>query len=266
VPPDGRGSRTNPDLSAILLIQGWAKVRLPDGLEVVAREGQWLFVSPGDREQDFSPDARILSLTWRARWPDGRPLFARGLPVIIEESEYPGLRTSALSLLKLIQRHYANVPLPEWRSRASARIPAEVYIRGEIRLLDWLGHVIRALASRGVHPAVHDIPDDRLLAALELMESVPLRRMQSVPEIALRVGLSASQLKRLFILHVGHSPSVHLRERTLREAYHLLGKGDLPIKEVAYLLGFPSQSAFYNWFKKHSGIRPGAVPPAKPLA
>ncbi|MCC5840438.1 MAG: helix-turn-helix transcriptional regulator [Opitutales bacterium] len=263
VPADGCGHTVNPDLSALLLLKGTARVVMKDGRLVEAGEGQWLFLPPGQREQVFSADALLLSLTWRARWPDGRPLFDRGLPIAVPASEHPELRRSADALMRLVNRSYGDVPIPAWRSRASARITADIFFHGEIRLLQWLGHVVRILGEAGVQPAIHDIPDDRVLSALDIMETIPLRRMLTVPEIARKVGLSESQFKRLFVRHFGHSPSAHLRDRCLTEARHLLGSNDLPIKEVAYLLGFPSQSAFYNWFKKHEGIRPGAVPPAK---
>ncbi|MCC5807468.1 MAG: helix-turn-helix transcriptional regulator [Opitutales bacterium] len=263
VPDDGRGNTVNPDLGALLLLRGTARITMKDGRMVEARKGQWLFLPPGPREQIFSADARILSLTWRARWPDGRPLFDRGLPIAVPASEHPELRRAADALMRLVDRSYGDVPVPAWRSRAGARITADVFFRGEIRLLQWLGHLVRILGAEGVQPAIHDIPDDRLLTALEVMETIPLRRMPTVPEIARKAGLSESQFKRLFVRHLGHSPSAHLRDRCLTEARHLLGSNDLPIKEIAYLLGFPSQSAFYNWFKKHEGVRPGAVPPVK---
>lgn len=71
--------------------------------------------------------------------------------------------------------------------------------------------------------------------------------------------MSESQLNRLFVRHAGIPPKAYLQQRRLERARHLLESGRGSIKEIAYLVGFSSQSAFYNWFRKHEGIKPSDV-------
>ncbi|MCC5844463.1 MAG: helix-turn-helix transcriptional regulator [Verrucomicrobia bacterium] len=256
IPADGTGPRTNPDLGAWLLLEGSVRVRFDAGGSAEAGAGKWVFLPAGPRFQDFSEDARILSLCWRARWPDGRNLFEHGLPVTVPASDHPGLQTAAAELLRFSERYLGNDPQPGWRLRASARIEGARFLEGEILLMKWLGEVFPALAERQVHPSLHDIPDERVLRALELMEYLPLRRAEKPEKIARSVGLSVSQLNRLFSQHMGHTPTAHVQARRLSEARHLLQSGDMPIKEIAFQVGFASQSAFTHWFRKAMGCNP----------
>jgi AraC-like DNA-binding protein len=125
-------------------------------------------------------------------------------------------------------------------------------------LLAWLRQVIRVLSARDVHPSLHEIPDGRVLLALEHLEYLPLRHAVKVDKVAAKVGLSTSQLNRLFSRYIGHTPKAHLHLRRVSEAKHLLGSGDLPVKEVAFQLGFASQSAFCHWFVREVGCNPRA--------
>ncbi|MCC5848109.1 MAG: helix-turn-helix transcriptional regulator [Verrucomicrobia bacterium] len=256
VPFDGRGPRSNPDLAAWLLLHGTASVRVDGQRPVDANAGDWLFLPAGDRIQDFSEDARILSLCWRAKWPDGRNLFDQGLPMVISSEAQPELTTAARKLLFFSESRLQDVPMPTWRLRASARLDGDGFFEGEILLLQWIRMVMGGLAARGVVPSLHDIPDDRVLQALEHIEFLPLHRALSVEKLAGKVGLSTSQLNRLFSRHVGHTPKAHLHLRRISEAKHLLQSGDMPIKEVSFQLGFASQSAFSHWFTKEVGCNP----------
>lgn len=256
VPHDGTGSRTNPDPGAWLMLEGSARVTFDAGGAAEAEAGQWMFLPAGPRFQDFSADARILSLCWRSRWPDGRNLLDHGLPATVSASAHPELQTVAEDLLAFSEGHLGQDPLPGWRLRASARIDGKTFLEGEILLMKWLAAVLPALAEQEVFPSLHDIPDDRVLRALELMEYLPLRRAEKPDQIAKTVGLSVSQLNRLFSQYMGHTPAAHLQERRLSEAEHLLRSGDMPIKEIGFQVGFSSQSAFTHWFKKHRGRTP----------
>ena len=59
--------------AAWLVREGWAQVE-HDGQCHTAHPGQWLIVKPGPRVQTFSHDARMLSIAFEARWPDGSHL------------------------------------------------------------------------------------------------------------------------------------------------------------------------------------------------
>ena len=75
-------------------------------------------------------------------------------------------------------------------------------------------------------------------------------------KIAREVGLSASQLNRLFMRDRGETVhKAHSRHR-LEQAYHLLMRTQLSIKEVAMKLGFRHQAHFAIWFNQETGTSP----------
>ena len=256
VPPDGQGKRSNPDLSAWLLLQGTVRVRIRSSSVLDAGAGDWVLLPVGERVQTFSQDAVLLSVCWKANWPDGRALFDHGLPVVLPSADFPALREVAQRLLDFSRTHLQDDPLPTWRLRASVRVAAETFLESKRLLLQWQQEVIRALAARQVFPSLHELPDERVLLALEHLEYLPLRHAVKMDSVASQVGLSTSQLNRLFARYLGHTPKAHLHQRRISEARHLLQSGDVPVKEVAYQVGFSSQSAFCHWFTQQVGCTP----------
>ncbi len=59
-------------------------------------------------------------------------------------------------------------------------------------------------------------------------------------ELGSRVGLSARQLRRLFLEHVGATPGLVARSRRAHFARRLLDESDLTITDIAYAAGFSS--------------------------
>jgi AraC family transcriptional regulator, transcriptional activator of pobA len=57
----------------------------------------------------------------------------------------------------------------------------------------------------------------------------------------------------------GKSPSVWIRDRTLLEARRLLSYTDLTISEIAYRLNFRNVSYFVRFYRRLTGISPGAA-------
>ena len=265
IPEDGRGRRRNANVVAWLLRQGEARVRMEDGPEVSVREGEWLFLPAGLRVQDFSQDARILSLCWRAFWPDGRNLFDHGLPVTLPSDAHPLLERTARDLFVFQQKSLADHQAFLIRSKGGTPITLQEYLKLEHLLIQWLVQVVLALEDLQVRPATHEISDERVLLALELLERDPLIRRVAVTDVAKAVGLSVSQLDRLFLRHVGHTPKAHLQARKLSTARNLLTDEDLTMKEISYRLGFSSPNAFYNWFRKETGKSPSSVRRARKI-
>ncbi len=98
--------------------------------------------------------------------------------------------------------------------------------------------------------------DRRLLSAERLMRdriSQPL----DVSAIAESVGLSRSQLSRLFMRHLGVSPARHLRQLRMDRARQLLESSTLSVKEVAHACGFVCANHFNRIFHQHTGRTPG---------
>jgi len=256
VPIDGKGRRENPHMSMWWIQQGEATVDFRDGRIGRAVSDEWLVLPPGTRIQSFSPDAFLYSFCCIARWPDGRPLLNRGLPVTLSKEEGRDLVSPCKRLHRFVLRELRQDPYLKWRSVTAARVTPQVFLKLEEYLFHFLRHLLNCLEQKGVHPETHEIKDVRVLDALDLLENLPINRMPKLTWIAGKNGLSESQLTRQFKHAVGHTPSMHLHLRKMDEAGALLMQSDVPLKEVAFRLGFPSQSAFSNWCVHHLGDSP----------
>lgn len=78
----------------------------------------------------------------------------------------------------------------------------------------------------------------------------------NVSRLSQEVGLSRSQLYRRIKEQYGMSPSDFIRNIRLKRACELLKNANLDITQIAYILGFSSQSQFSNTFKRFTGYTP----------
>ena len=108
---------------------------------------------------------------------------------------------------------------------------------------------------RGMSLAQCDL-DDRVRKALDLF--VPGRGIPNckVRDVARRVGISSSQLTRLFWQEVGQSPCKVRKALFLKEAKRLLLTTRLTVKQVAYGAGFQYASNFVKDFEAAYGLSP----------
>jgi transcriptional regulator GlxA family with amidase domain len=75
-------------------------------------------------------------------------------------------------------------------------------------------------------------------------------------ELCRQLGLSQSQLNRLFLRELGTTVHGYGEQQKLASARMLLGGSNLSVKETAFRLGFMSPQHFSRWFRKHSGVSP----------
>lgn len=78
----------------------------------------------------------------------------------------------------------------------------------------------------------------------------------NVDRLAKEVGVSRSQLYRRMKENLGMNPSEFIRNIRLKRACELLKNQDLDITQIAYALGFSSQSQFSTSFKRFMGYTP----------
>jgi AraC-like DNA-binding protein len=78
----------------------------------------------------------------------------------------------------------------------------------------------------------------------------------TLSELAHLVGLSPFYLLRVFEQEVGIPPPAYLESVRIRQAQCLLACG-IPIAQVAFELGFSTQSHFTQRFKRLLGVTPG---------
>ena len=83
------------------------------------------------------------------------------------------------------------------------------------------------------------------------------RENLTLDEIAGQVNLSTYYFSRLFKKHTGFSPLDYALKSKIDTAINLLKSTDNSVGEIAYLLGYSSEAAFGNAFKRTTGLPPG---------
>jgi len=80
----------------------------------------------------------------------------------------------------------------------------------------------------------------------------------SVAELATRVGMSRSAFAAAFTREMEAPPMQYLAAQRMLRAAELLKTRDVPISEIAFVIGYDSDIAFTRGFKRHYGVGPGA--------
>jgi AraC-like DNA-binding protein len=97
--------------------------------------------------------------------------------------------------------------------------------------------------------------DERISRALHLMHRQPARAWQ-LGELAKEAGMSRTSFALRFKATAGVAPLAYLLNWRMRLAEHELRKGSMSIAELAKSLGYTSESAFSNAFKRIKGMAP----------
>jgi AraC family transcriptional regulator len=118
----------------------------------------------------------------------------------------------------------------------------------------------RAHSTRSHRPRV-PVPDGlvnwRLRRLAELIEA-NLDGDLSLEVMAAEVGLSQLYLIRAFKAAFGQPPHRYVLLRRIERAKELLRTTDIPVAEIAFAVGFSSQSHLSNWFQRLVGVSPVA--------
>lgn len=141
------------------------------------------------------------------------------------------------------------------------RIP-EQYRAGTVRDyrdFDALGELYRFLALLMRNYETHQIKQERkgqsLRQAMAFVEANYFNDF-SVEEMASFVGLSRSQLYRIFKNTLGISTQAYILQYRLNKARYLVCNTELGVAEIALSCGFPDQSYFTRCFRARFGMAP----------
>ncbi|MBR5539991.1 MAG: helix-turn-helix transcriptional regulator [Clostridia bacterium] len=74
--------------------------------------------------------------------------------------------------------------------------------------------------------------------------------------LASLIHLDKCYFIRYFKKKTGMTPQQYLIQKRLQEAKALLSRIDLPVSEIAYIVGYSNVTYFVSSFKKHVGISP----------
>jgi transcriptional regulator GlxA family with amidase domain len=95
--------------------------------------------------------------------------------------------------------------------------------------------------------------EKRLTKVLRLINSQPAC---SVSDLALQVQLSPAHLQRLFKQKTGLHVRDLIGEQRLQKAAQLLSSSGLPIKEIAFAVGYEHHSSFVRAFQRRFAQSP----------
>lgn len=255
VPVDYRDRAVNKEKGgywAWYIRQGRAWVVTRTGKRYEAGPGMWLMVPTEQLTQHFSKDAHILSLHFLCQWPSGENILASNGGLVFDGARYPALERRATRLERMVRKHIPNAD----RHYYSCFSDYERFLSFHILFQQWLMLWFGIQKENGADLSRVLTNDDRLLRALRCVNNAPLAAGLPHETLKRETGLSEAHLNRMFVAEYGMTLRKCWEQRRLNTARSLLETSLTPIKEVAYALGFRSDSHFMMWFKRRTGKRP----------
>lgn len=232
--------------------QGNVRVLTASGKRYQAGPGMWLLVPTEPLTQRFSKDARILSLHFLCQWPSGENILSGNGGLVFAGADHPALERKATQLERMVRQ---SIPGADTRYY-SFFSDYEQFLSFHVLFQQWLRLWFNIQKQNGADISRLLTSDDRVLRAMRCLNMAPLR--DGVPHEALRreSGLGEAQLNRMFMAEYGMTVRKCWEQRRLMAAKSHLETSLMPVKEIAYTLGFRSDSHFMMWFKQHTGKRP----------
>ena len=119
-------------------------------------------------------------------------------------------------------------------------------------------HVLRAYM--GTHPnstaALLALGDPQIGKTLALIHADPARDW-SIDALAAHAAMSKTVYSDRFRQMLGTTPGKYLVDWRMHKARMLLDRGDQTVKNVAWEVGYESETAFNRAFRDHFGVTPG---------
>ena len=132
--------------------------------------------------------------------------------------------------------------------------------------LDRVLHLLFESWFFGFGPYLHSTESQRIATAAEqhteqflrLVEQ-NFRQQHSLDWYASQMSITTKRLGICVKQTSGRTAADWIERHRLLEAVHLLRGGKLSVKETSFRLGFPNQSTFGTWFKRHTGASPSRM-------
>jgi AraC-like DNA-binding protein len=165
-------------------------------------------------------------------------------PLLLARAGSPHAAMSHWVLAQLVQERSSELP---GSAVASEQLAHLLFI-----------HILRAhMAETGRFPPgwLRAITDKQLAPALHLIHGEPGRAWQ-LAELAKAAGMSRTTFSTRFRAAAGVSPLTYLTEWRMRLARRALQEGTRSVSDIAYSLGYTSESAFSHAYKRTTGAAP----------
>ena len=240
--------------SAWLILKGQVQVVSEDGTHLEATAGKWVF--PMRRQSHtFSPDAEIISIAFTAHWPGDTPLYTHNCAIACEMRRFPDLARYAWRLVRLALKMQRDPALDPPRQLSMA-IDLKRYVEVSRALLSWIAAYDHALAQLGLQRSSIGGGDSRVVVLQQRIDTMPFGEFFDEAAAARSVGLSISQMNRVFVRNVGMTPRAYCQQRRQRIAADLLANTSISIKQISFMMGFSHPNSFSKWYRKHGGLYP----------
>jgi AraC-like DNA-binding protein len=233
--------------------QGRVELRVAKGRPLVATRGMWLFPPSKRARQVIAPETRLLSLQFLCQRATGEPLFDPDEGLILRGTDHPELEKKASALASLVGHRF-----PEAHTRYGwEKAGFEVFLEVQAMFLLWLAEWYRVRLQHGSAMSRFTPRDDRIVQAIRCLNQSALDQGFPKEQLEKETCLGEAHLNRLFLQATQLSTRKYWQRRRLEFAKSCLESSGMPIKEVAWRLGFKSDSHFVIWFRNLSGKRPG---------
>jgi AraC-like DNA-binding protein len=230
-----------------------------------------VFMVPAERSYVLASDLNTpqldgLALFTKAtdnvgRVGDGNDFLAIGGHVALD-ADLGGLLADVLPPLIHIEANSSEASTIRWLldqlvKEVTANRPAAVLASKQLAQLLFVQIVRFYLgASKSVTAGwLRALSDERIAPALRLMHGEPGRAWR-LGELAKQVGMSRTSFALRFKESAGVAPLTYLQNLRMRLAEQRLREGTMTVSELAESLGYDSDSAFSNAFKRRTGLAP----------
>jgi len=250
--PQGPISRRPTDASKAWFVRRGRLAVSAGDVTVEAKAGDWLFAPRLLDERHQSDDLRLLSIRFRADWPDGRSFISNARPLILASSQRPALLRHSEALLRTVERIAGQADMKVLGSTCKL----SNYLRVERLTAQWFQQYALAMFSLGERATEFRVVDERIERARAYIDRLPVNEKLDRVALARECGMGTSRLEELFCKIFDTTPRAYFEARRLRVAQDMLSAGQYSIKEIAYHLGLSSLAGFSHWFRKHTQESP----------
>ncbi len=222
----------------------------------IARSGMWLIPPSSKIRLQLSRDCHIVSLHFFCQWPSGQNLLHQPEPLTIDAAKHPDMERKAVRLEQLVRRHFPHRDL-EFKLYSGKQVGYPLFLQLQTHFFNWLTVWFETLVENGAFLTRLHSGDDRLFQALRRLNEAPLDQGFPAERLQQATDLSEVHLTRLFLNEFGLTPHKYWEKRRLEFAQKCLETTRMPVKEIAFRLGFRSDANFAVWFHRLARLRPG---------
>jgi|GEM_PF-1405160 len=231
------------------LYQGRTEIDYGGG-RLKAKKGDFVFLPPSKRTQDFTNNTELLSIRFLLNGPDGAPLLDCEHPMRLK-GDTGALSHRGEELATRVLEGFGPYRFNLYRAKGRPAAHFEL----NSAFTRFLAALIQQLEDMGIGFNRLGDMDNRVVTCINRVKQSPMDKRWTEIDMAKVAGVSPVHLNRPFQESVGITAHTWLDEYKLTHA-RLVLMTDVQIKEAAYSLGFSSPQHFSTWFKRKTGQTP----------